>query len=120
MSILDGIPAIVSGALDGLMKDATLSKYAKASDGRGGRTAGAATNHAVRSLILDFSDFERGMSEGSIKIADRKAIVMTQGMTVAPAIGDGFALEGEWSIIAVKRDPAAATYELQLRPGAPV
>jgi len=123
MGILDGVPLIISNALGAsVMKAATLKKYgAKVSDNRGGQTAGAATEHDARALILDYSDFTRAQSGGAILIQDRKAIVIAHGLTVTPERGDGFEQTGEgaWTVIDVSRDPASATFELQLRPGDP-
>lgn len=121
MTLLDGVPGLIASALGStLMKPATLKKYgAKTADGRGGFTAGAATDHSCLGLVTDYSDFSRVALAGAIQVRDRKAIVIASGLTVVPAIGDGFSLDGEWTVINVGRDPAAATYELQLRPALP-
>jgi hypothetical protein len=93
MAILQSLPGIVSGALGGL------------------------TDYACRAILLDYSDALRGLSGGAIAIQDRKATVMAATLAAIPDQGDKFSIGGRrWSVIKVGRDPAAATYDLQLRP----
>jgi hypothetical protein len=125
MSLLDPIPGIVAGALAPVMKRAALFEPGvPVSDGRGGRTAGTPIEHSCAALGLDYSDALRSLSNGAIEINDRKLIVMAASLpvTLRPRRGwkvsaqiDGVAAE-DWTVIAVKRDPAGATFELQLRP----
>jgi hypothetical protein len=105
------------------MSDATLTKRARVSDGQGGYTQGAATSHACLAIISDYSDAIRAMSGaqgagGGIGSRDRKGLIIAQSLPagVTPQVDDEFTLSGSWRILAVKADPAKATYEIQLRP----
>ena len=117
-SILDTLPAIVHGALGvAVFKAATITAHVRTSDGRGGREISASVPYECRALISDYSDFFKVSSGGAIQVRDRRAIVLGHGLSALPEIGFSFTQDGEdWSVIAVKRDPAGATYELQVRP----
>jgi hypothetical protein len=120
MGILDQIPGIIASATADIMGPLTLSKPgARTPDGRGGYTAGTATDCACRGLILDYSDFARAASAGAITDKDRKALIVSRSLEsgIAPAVGDTIT-EGAsgWRVVRVVRDPAGATYEVQLRP----
>jgi hypothetical protein len=121
MGILDTLPGIIDGALTGagLMRSASISRAnGYTSDGRGGRIATHAAAVTCRALVVDYSDAMRGLSNGAIMASDRKAIVMGASLSVAPSVDDVFIdPDGrEWKVIRASRDPAGASYELQLRP----
>lgn len=119
MGVLDSIPGIVAQALGPIFKPATLTvASAKTPDGRGGFTR-STTAHACQAILTDYSDALRALSNGSIALRDRKAIIIAKSLPagVAPAIGDTLTIEGEdWAAVTVKRDPASATFEIQARP----
>lgn len=118
MGILDRIPAIVNGALGTLVfSDGTLKVPGTAtSDGQGGFIPGTPTEKACKVLVDDFSDYRRQTL--GIPANDRKIIVLAASIAddAVPAVGYTITAAGrDWSVVAVSRDPAAATYELQAR-----
>lgn len=116
MNPLAKVPGIVSKSLDPMMKAAVLTKTAaRAPDGRGGFTK-ATTDHDCRAMITRYSDKLIAASEGVIGVKDRKAIVIAQSLIVTPERGDGFTLDGSWTVENVDKDPAGATFVLQLKP----
>ena len=116
MHFLDVLPGIIGGALGFMFRDAVLIKPgARTSDGRGGFVTGPAVNHACKALVEDFSDLARA---GGVPVTDRKLIVLGTSLpaNAYPARDDRFTVEGRtYSIIAVSRDPAGATWECQAR-----
>lgn len=118
--ILSRVPGIVSKALSGagIVTPATISRPgSRVSDGRGGFTAGAPDEFECAAIVTDYTDFQRSLSEGAITIRDRRAIVTAQGLAIAPQNGDTFTQDGQsWKVIQAVRDPAAATFDVQLRP----
>lgn len=117
MSILDELPDVIADALDDVFRDATLKIPGTAtSDGQGGWTTGTPTERACKALVDDYSDFRR-QSLG-IPANDRKIIVLAASIAsgAVPAVGHTINAEGrDWLIVAMTRDPAKATYELQAR-----
>lgn len=120
MSILASLPGIVAGVAGSLFHAATLREPGDdVPDGQGGYIPGAATNIPCAALLADYSDALRGLSNGAIEARDRKATVLGASLPAGkvPQIGWGVAIEGsEWSVVRVVRDPAGATYDLQIRP----
>lgn len=82
-----------------------------------GRAKGAETNHTAKGFIADFSP--SSVDGDRIKPGDRKGIILgdTIERGAVPKDGDGFTAEGVRYFIhrVLSRDPAAATYTLQLR-----
>ena len=118
MGILDRIPAIVNGALGSLVyRDATLKvPGTPTSDGQGGTIPGTPTERACKALVDDYSDYRRQAL--GIPANDRKIIVLAASVAAGavPAVGHTINAEGrDWLIVSVTRDPASATYELQVR-----
>lgn len=115
--ILSRLPAIVSGALSSTFDDCTIERETMTADGRGGFEASTEANHDAKGLVLDYSDFARSASGGSIAASDRKVIILGHGLAITPRVGDLVTIGGaRWRAISVSRDPAAATYEIQGRP----
>lgn len=119
-ALLSRLPGVVARALNGagLMEDGEITRPgARVADGRGGFTAGAGAEYPCKLLIVDYSDALRSLANGAIGIRDRRAIVLADGLSITPAVSDSLSALGEvWTVITVKRDPASATYELQIRP----
>lgn len=115
MSILDALPAEIASALSDVFRDGVLKvPSAQTSDGQGGFTTGSPVSHPCKALVDDFSDFRRSAS--GIPANDRKIIVLGATVSVVPKVGHTITVEGRtWAVVAVSRDPAAATYELQAR-----
>jgi hypothetical protein len=117
MSILDDLPALIGDALGSTFRDGSISvPGAQTSDGQGGYTTAAATVSTCKLLVEDFSDFRR--ASAGIPANDRKIIILASTISpaVVPVVGWTVTAESrDWQIIAVVRDPAAATYELQAR-----
>lgn len=115
MSILDDLPDAIAEALDDVFRDAVLLvPGAQVTDGQGGYTSGPPTEHPCKALVDDYSDMRR--SSRGIPANDRKIIILAATLTVSPALGQSIRAEGrDWSIIALSRDPAAATWEVQGR-----
>lgn len=117
MSILDDLPSEIAEALDDVFRSATLKIPGEGTgDGQGGTITGDPTTYSCRALVDDFSDFRR--SALGIPGTDRRIILLAATLPsgVRPAVGHAITAEGrDWSIVAVTRDPAAATYEIQGR-----
>jgi hypothetical protein len=118
MGILERLPAIVNGALGSLVfKDAVLKvPGAATSDGQGGFTNAAPTERACKALVDDYSDARRQAL--GIPANDRKIIILGASIAAGavPAVGHVVTIENrDWSVVAVMRDPAGATYEVQGR-----
>lgn len=117
MSVFDDLPDIIADALGDEFKAATLSvPGAPYSDGQGGFITSAPASHGCKALVADYSQYRRA-SEG-IPANDRNIIILGATLPdgVIPAPGQSITVESRaWQIIAVTRDPAAATYELQGR-----
>jgi hypothetical protein len=115
-AFLASLPGVFAGALGFMFSDATLTQIAPtASDGRGGFSE-APTDHACKAIVETYKDFARVAA--GIPATDRKVIVLGASLPsgIIPAAGNRITVEGVVrQVIAVGRDPAAATYELQAR-----
>lgn len=119
-ALLSRLPGVVARALNGagVMEDGEITRPgARVADGRGGFTAGGGVDYPCKLLVADYSDALRSLANGAIGIRDRRAIVIADELSITPTVSDLVSALGEtWAVIAVKRDPASATYELQIRP----
>lgn len=118
MSILDRVPGIVNGAMGELVFRAATLKVpgTPTGDGQGGWLPGTPTSRACKALVDDYSDYRRQAL--GIPANDRKIIVLAASIAAGavPAVGHTINAEGrDWLIVAMARDPALATYELQAR-----
>lgn len=118
MGILDRLPAIVNGALGTLVfsDGVLLVPSTPTSDGQGGTTPGTPVSKACKVLVDDYSDYRRQAL--GIPASDRKIIVLAASIADAAIPAPGYTITAagrDWSVVAVARDPAAATYELQAR-----
>lgn len=117
MSILDALPGIAANAFGGLFRDAILSiPGAQTSDGRGGYTSGPAATAACKAIVEGYDEFRRAAAQ--IPDTDRKVTVLgaTLPAGVTPSAGGRITVEGRaWTIVGINRDPAGATFELQVR-----
>lgn len=121
MGLLDRLPAIVGRATANIVPNASLTKKTGAliPDGRGGATRANSSALSCKALMSDYSDVLKGLSNGGIAIKDRKALLIAASLPAGtvPEQGDTLTAEGSpWEVLGVKRDPAAATYELHVRP----
>ena len=115
MSILNDLPDVIAEALGDVFRDGVLKVPGEpTSDGQGGWIPGAPTSHPCKALVDDYSDMRRATA--GIPAHDRKIIILAASLSVAPAGGHTINAEGrDWQIVALTRDPAGATYELQGR-----
>lgn len=115
MSILDDLPEVIAGALDDVFRFATLQVPGpQVSDGQGGFISGPPTEHPCKALVDDYSDFRR--SALGIPANDRKIIILAASVSVPLAIGHVIRAEGrDWHIVALTRDTARATWDVQGR-----
>lgn len=115
MSILDDLPEAIAEALDDVFRDGVLKVPGEpTSDGQGGWIPGAPTSYPCKALVDDYSDMRRATA--GIPAHDRKIIILAASLSVAPAVGHTINAEGrDWQIIALSRDPAKATWEVQGR-----
>lgn len=116
MSILDRVPGIMAKAMGETVFRAGVLKVPgeRVSNGQGGWIAGPPTLHPCRALVDDFSAYRR--AAGDIAGNDRKIIILAATLDVEPKVGHTINAEGrDWQIIALTRDPAGATYEVQGR-----
>lgn len=117
---LDAIGASIGPAVDFLASDAILTQAGQpAADGQGGWIAGAGVETPVRVIVTDYADSLMALGGGQIGVKDRRAIVLAHSLPsdARLAIGCSLLIDGrEWAAVRVVRDPAGATWELQIRP----
>lgn len=115
MSILDSIPQIVADATAGVARDITYHKPGEpTSDGWGGWTPGTPQDIACKGIVDDYSAVARSVA--GIPANDRRIIIFAATLAHTPKPNETLTAEGRtWTIIAVNRDPAAATWEIQVR-----
>lgn len=118
MGILDRLPDIIANALGpAVFSDGYLiPRGERTSDGQGGFRTTPGDPVSCKLLVTDYSDYRR-LAVG-IPATDRKIIILAATLAddVEPAPGLAVTAEGrDWQIVAVARDPAAATWELQVR-----
>jgi len=117
VGVLDPIPAILNAALANVFRNATLKvPTTPSADGQGGATPGTPTSRACKALVDDYSDARRQAL--GIPANDRRIIILAASVAsgAIPAVGCTVTAEGrDWQVISVARDPAFATYELQVR-----
>ena len=117
MSILDDLPDVSAEALDDVFRDGVLKvppSGPPVSDGQGGWIYGDPTSYPCKALVDDYSDMRRATA--GIPAHDRKIIILAASLSVAPAVGHTINAEGrDWQIVALSRDPAKATWEVQGR-----
>ncbi len=113
------IAAIVDGAMSSGLLPATLHHTTPGVRTPGDPTAGTnptTTDHACRGIADDYRDAE---IDGTVVLAnDRKVLLIGNSIVglVVPEQNDGVTIEGvRYTIINIKRDPAAATYLCQAR-----
>ena len=119
MALLDQIADLVYAAaspVGGTTWDVTVKQKGAATvDAYGGFTA-STTDYTGRGFLEDYTDAARQM--GGIALTDRKALLFTPSFTagLVPAAGDMLTVESStYEVISVARDPAAATWTLQVR-----
>lgn len=115
MRILDDLPDAIAEALDDVFHDGVLKVPGqRLPDGQGGWSDWSTLSHACKALVDDYSDMRRVTA--GIPAHDRKIIILAASLSVAPAVGHTITAEGrDWQIIALSRDPAGATWEVQGR-----
>ena len=112
------IKGIVADALSGQLVSGTLTEVqvgVRAADSTEGR-AQVAVDHAFEGIIDDYTD--REIFGTSIEAGDRRVLIITGllATAVVPEPNWRVTIEGStYRVIAVKRDPAEATYTLQVR-----
>jgi len=117
MALLDGLAATIYGAagnIGGTTWDMTLKKKGAATkDAYGGFTQ-TTTDYTGRGFLEEYSDLAR--VAGGVPHTDRKAVLFASSFTVEPEAGDLLTAEStDFEIVSVSRDPAAATWTLQVR-----
>lgn len=94
-----------------------LTKSVKGTRTVGSLTAGTqptSTTYTGRGFIDDYTD--KQITGTTIVTGDRKVSILGASISVIPAANDRVTIEGlTYNIIKVKRDPAAAVYECQVR-----
>jgi hypothetical protein len=107
------LPGILNNAMGSLLIDATITPSTRSSDGQGGQTLSYGAPVAAKGFTDTYSDFAR---LSGIPATDRKIIILAASTTAVPKQGDRVTIDGgTFDIIAVNKDPALATYELQAR-----
>jgi hypothetical protein len=107
------LPGIINSAMGSLVLDATITPSTRTPDGQGGQTLNYGTPVAAKGFVDTYSDFAR---LSGVPATDRKIIILAASTTAVPKQGDRVTIEGRtYDIIAVNKDPASATYELQAR-----
>lgn len=113
------IPALINKAMGKLLLPVILHSVTQGTRTAGSLTGGAnpvETDHTCRGFINDYRDHQ--IDGTIIRQGDRKVTVL--GASIAPAAvpkpNDRVTVEGAtYTVVAVKRDPAGATYEMQSR-----
>jgi hypothetical protein len=125
MSILADLQGIVGAALGDLFSAAILYETSMdAPDGQGGFSVGRRDAMTCKAIIDTYSD---ARVVGGVPATDRKVIVLGASLPANVTPSPGYTVRvGQpgkpvtesdrlWTVIAVDRDPAAATWELQAR-----
>lgn len=119
MALLDGLPDLIYNAVNGIggtSWDMSLKKKAAAVRDQYGGFSQATTTYTCRGLVEDYSEVAR--QSGGINMTDRKVTLFDSSFSsdVEPAVGDLITAEGtDREIVSVSRDPAGATWTLQVR-----
>lgn len=115
MSFLDGVGGILNAALDFMYEDAELigQGTVRVPDGEGGWTYDS-IEAPCRALITDYSQADRA---SGIPASDRQVFILTGSTPIEPRNGwQVGTLDGRWwQIISVRRDPARAAWQCQVR-----
>jgi hypothetical protein len=107
------LPGILNTAMGDLLLDATISPSTTTPDGQGGHTLSYGTPVAAKGFTDTYSDFAR---LSGVPATDRKIVILAASTTIVPKHHDRVTIEGKtYDIVAVGKDPALATYELQAR-----
>lgn len=113
MGLLDGgLQRIFHGAFAGIFLNATLHRYTKIDDGKGG---GSSTFNPVPvKASLDLVNERMRASEG---YTDKDVRILMLAFNVPePTTDDEITVKGQrWSIASVGTDPATAAYEMRGR-----
>jgi hypothetical protein len=115
------IAAEVYKATKGELKSATLHVITPGTRSAADRTAGTqptTVNHTCEGVVDLYH--ESMIGSGRVEMGDRKVILIAKSLpsTVIPKAGDTITIEGQtWDCIWVERDPATATYGIQVRGG---
>jgi hypothetical protein len=113
------IAAEINRGLGPGLLDATLTVVTGAARTAGSLTGGTnptTTSHTAKGFLDDYKDFQ---IDGTIvQRGDRMVVLLGASIDPAavPTAGDRVTIEGEsFNIVNVERDPAAATYTMQVR-----
>lgn len=112
------IAGIIGGAMNSGLPVITLIKVTTGTRDPNDPTAGnraTEKSYKGRGFLDDYKDYQ--IDETTIRRGDRKILVTGSSLNgIVPSAGDSIIAEGiTFSIINVKRDPAAATYTCQGR-----
>ncbi len=125
------IAAEINRGLGPGLLDAVLTKVTGGARTTGSLTGGTnptTTTHVAKGFLEEYTDFQIGGTANNrstdvvdgtlIQRGDRKVILLGDSINpaVVPTAGDLVTIEGEvFNIVRVQRDPAAATYTMQVR-----
>lgn len=113
------ISAQIASAMGGLLLPMKLVRVTPGTRTAGDLTSGtnpSTKTYPCRGVVEDYS--LRYYAEDLVQKGDRKALILggTLPAGVVPQLGDHVVIEGvESQVIDVRRDPAGASYELQVR-----
>lgn len=111
-----GIANQIAQAMGPLLFPLTVIK--RTSSTRAGLTGGVNTREEKYSGRGFIDDYRDSRIDGTIiKVGDRMVTIMGASISVVPEPDDQITIEGRtWTIVGpVRRDPAGATYECQVR-----
>lgn len=113
------IAKTMAGALGKHLLPATLTSKTPGTRTAGALTAGTNPDESTASAKGIIDDYSEGLIDGTlIRQGDRRVLLLggTISGGVVPKPGDQVTIEGDtYNVIRVARDPAAATYTLQVR-----
>jgi hypothetical protein len=115
------LAGIVADAIDqaGGLLDATLTKKTPGTRNPSDLTAGTnptSTSYSCKGVVSDYST--RLIDGTLVATGDRRVLILgaTLPSGIVPSTGDQVAIESlAYDVVRVTRDPAAASYELQVR-----
>ncbi len=120
MTVLFGIDikALIGQATAGQLVDGTLIRLTKGLRDPDNLTSGSLPEDeefAFEGIVADYTDQQ--MASTTIQLGDRQVLIIAATISgTVPMTGDRITIEGStYDVVNVKRDPAEATYECQVR-----
>ena len=110
-----GIAKIVQGATKAITYAMTLVRSTVAAGNEAWEIGVTSeTSYACQGVVLDYKEYR--VDGKIIQQGDRQVLIIASTLTIVPIPGDKIHAQGEiYSVVNSTRDPASATYTLQVR-----